>query len=75
MKTLSDITLNEEQTTLACSIINNLGDGQHPVADENTLKYFTIDYLSGLFPLAESKMTNKGKETIASIRTLITNLN
>jgi hypothetical protein len=65
--------LTKEQRELSCSIINNFGSGQHPVADDNTIDGFTISYLKEIiakkkFIAAESNLSELGKKTLAEIR-------
>ena len=35
----------EKLNSLRCFIINRFGSGQHPMAEESTLKHFKKDYL------------------------------
>lgn len=44
MRTLQGITFTSEETRDLCAIINEVGDGQHPVPDENSLPFFTLSY-------------------------------
>ena len=60
--------MNEEEKGLLCSVINNLGSGQHPCADLNTLSSFRKKYVDKLLVKAESKLTPQGLELLSSIK-------
>lgn len=64
---MENITLNTEQQNLLCSIINNLGTGEHPVADEKTLKYFEKEYILELCEKAKGKLNETGNSILESI--------
>ena len=62
-----------EQKGLACSIINRFGDGQHPVADEQTIDGFTTSYLKSIlnkkkFLNAKNNLSELGKKTLEEIQ-------
>jgi hypothetical protein len=72
MKNLSYIKFTEDELNLLCAIINNFGTDQHPIADENSINFFTIDYVKELietehFIKAKSKMNSLGKNLLKSI--------
>ena len=60
--------LNNEEKNFLCSIINNLGSGEHPVAEEHTLSGFQKEYVNELFVLAESKLSPKGLEVLTQVK-------
>lgn len=67
---------NTEQKELLCSIINRFGDGQHPVADMNTVDYFKTSYLKDVlttekFISSKSKLSDMGSEILLSIYTIL----
>ena len=45
MKVLDKISFTEDEKGFLCSIINNFGSDQHPVADEKSLPFFTVEYI------------------------------
>lgn len=76
MRTVSEISLNADQQGLMCSIINRFGGGQHPIADGNSLNYFTIDYVKKIlngkkFLKAKENLSQKGKEILETITGLL----
>jgi len=68
---METIVLNTEQQRLLCSIINNLGTGEHPVADEKSLKYFTKDYVLELCEKARALLNEAGNAILESIVELL----
>jgi hypothetical protein len=68
---MENITLNTDQQRLLCSIINNIGTGEHPCADEKTLKYFTTDYVLELCEKAKAKLNEAGNAILESIVELL----
>jgi len=73
--TLEAITLDSYQTALACFLINHFSDGQHPVADEKTLKFFTplalqdaIKRSSGVLTAAAIDAVNVVREKLLALR-------
>jgi len=53
MKNLSSYCLTPEQKVLLCQIINNFGSDQHPFANNDTLPYFTVEYVKELLQSEE----------------------
>jgi len=68
---METIILNTEQQRLLCSIINNLGTGEHPVADEKTLKHFNKEYVLELTEKAKAKLNEAGNAILESIVELL----
>jgi hypothetical protein len=71
--TLHHIEMTTEQKELTCSIINNFGCGQHPVADLQTYDGFARSYLKSIldsqkFKKQESNLSELGKKTLEEIR-------
>lgn len=65
--------LTKEQRELSCSIINNFGSGQHPVADDNTIDGFTVSYLKSIFNkkkfiAASANLSDLGKRVLVEIQ-------
>jgi hypothetical protein len=45
---LRDIELTDEEKELACHLINNYGDGMHPMAEYNTIDGFYTSFLKSI---------------------------
>lgn len=68
MENIKTDQLNQEEKNLLCSIIDNLGSGEHPCADEHTLSGFRKEYVNELLVLAESKLNEKGLNVLKGIK-------
>lgn len=55
--------LTANQRAVAANIINQLGDGSHPYADEKTLPHFSVEYVRDLLVTAinSGKLSPKGR--------------
>lgn len=76
VETLKHLNLNDEEIKFASYIINHHGSGQHPVADEQTINGFTIEYLQELLiKVVEKnpKMSDFAKGLVQSIEEKIKN--
>ena len=64
-------SLNDAEKSFVASVINNLGSGQHPVADSNELEYFKLDYVKKLLKKCSTtkKLNVAGKEMANNILT------
>lgn len=80
---LKDIDFTEEEQIIICSIINRFGTGEHAVASENTIKYFTVEYLIELLPKVDYRLgkhglktlTAEGEKILQSVKEKVTNFN
>ena len=76
VETLKHLNLNDEEIKFASYIINHHGSGQHPVADEQTINGFTIEYLQELLIKVTEKnpkMSDFAKGLVQSISEKIKN--
>ena len=71
MENIKTNQLNQDEKNLLCSIINNLGSGEHPCADERTLSGFRKEYVNELLISAESKLNEKGLSVLQGIKAKI----
>jgi hypothetical protein len=63
MANLQSIVFTPEQKKFTCSLINNIGDGQHPYADSKSFDFFTIEYVKELIDkalLIKGMLSSKG---------------
>jgi len=76
MKHIGDIALSTEQMNFISSMINRHGDGQHPVSDANTFKYFTTDYVKELTEKPEviNSLNATGLKTLTEIKEILADL-
>ena len=70
--TLHHIDFSKSERDMLCSIINRYGDGQHPVADEQTIDGFMVSYIVDIlnkkeFIDAMFKLSPLGEELLKSI--------
>ena len=75
MKQIGDVLLTEQQKTFISGMINMYGDGQHPCADSNTFKYFTIEYVKELTekPEVQENLSPIGVQTLNEIKARLVN--
>ena len=64
--------LNLEEKNFIKSLILNFGSGQHPVPDDENLKYFSAEYVKKLFKKASEKINPEYKnfleETLKKVK-------
>ena len=72
---IGEVLLTEDQKRFISSMINIYGDGQHPMCDSNSIKYFTIEYVKELTekPKIEANLSSIGVQTLNEIKTLLIN--
>jgi hypothetical protein len=75
MKNIGEVLLTEQQKTFISGMINLYGDGQHPFADSNTFKYFSIEYVKELIekPELQENLSCVGMEILNQIKTCLVN--
>ena len=76
MKNIGEVPLSTEQMNFISSMINRHGDGQHPVSDANTFKYFTIEYVKELTEKPEvlNGLNPTGLKALAEIKEILVDL-
>ena len=76
MENIGEVALTTEQMNFISSMINRHGDGQHPVSDANTFKYFTIEYVKELTEKDEvlNGLNPKGLEILTEIKQILVDL-
>ena len=74
MKVLDKISFTDDEKGLLCSIINKFGSQQHPIADEKTFPFFTVEYVKEIlytnkyeFINQKDKLSGLGVELLKSI--------
>jgi len=75
MENIGEVLLTAPQKTFISGMINMYGDGQHPFADNNTFKYFTIDYVKKLTEKSkvQANLSPIGKEMLNEIKARLVN--
>jgi len=73
MEHIGDIPLTSKQMNFISSMINIHGDGQHPVCDATTFKYFTIEYVKELTekPEVANSLNPTGLEALTEIKQIL----
>src|SRR5208283_116284 len=77
--TLKGIEFTYEQKNFLCSIINNFGIGEHPVANTETLQFFGVKYILDIIKTKKfrearsNNLTDIGKEILNGIVKIIKN--
>jgi len=75
MKKIGEVLLTEAQQIFICGMINMYGDNQHPFANTQSFKYFTIKYVKILTekPEVEANLNPDGIVMLNDIKALLVN--
>ena len=70
MKNIGEVDLTITEKNFITTMINVLGDGQHPYCDEKSFDYFTIDYVKKILNSSKLKVTasQRGLEIAEQIK-------
>lgn len=72
---IEDLNLNGAEIVLACLILNNVGaEGQHPYADDTSIKYFDAGYLKSLYDISYKTTLNVTSEVVKSLGEKLSNV-
>lgn len=66
-KYVSDVDFTKEELNFIMQLINNLGSGQHPYADDKTIKMFAIKYVKDLLKKGKNKIPSKLKSIASNV--------
>jgi len=74
MVTLDNIDFTKDEKGFLINIINSFGSHQHPIADENTFPFFTVEYVKEIlyspnyrFSEEKKNLSGLGVELLKSI--------
>ena len=73
MNHIGDFKLDQKQIEFICGAINMYGDGEHPVADAKTFKYFTTEYVKDILTRQHllKNLSTTGQETINGVNLIL----
>ena len=70
--TVKDFDFNKDELEFIAALVNNVGSGQHPMADTKNVGGFKVKYIKDLLQKVKSKVPPKYKAMVNGVNDKLT---